>query len=890
MTRRPGGHFVRSVVPVGLCAALATAPLLGVAPARAITPQEAIAAEYVPNPAPALARITIEDVTPRVVGDAGGGGPTAIDTESGIPTVTVTGTIVNVSETSLESVDIRLQRGPRALDADSVRDPLVWSEPSFPLVGEFQRVTDSLAPGESVPYRVTLPAREVPGRPGVDLQLTEPGVYPLLVNVNGTPIGGSPARLDDARTLLPVLDAPGPADEVAPPPVDDDEVPPPLQAEPRPIPLTMLWPLAAPPTRIAHVPGADGPDPVVALTDNSLLHDLSDTGRLTGLVRAADAAFSGPGGQELQEATCVAVDPELLSTVSEMADGRPVVIDTGSGPAAPGELDEPSDPRGDTPGVDAQMVATDAARWLDQLRALTEGACVVALPAAQANLDSVSRIGDSTLTATALGRSEFDQSSIVERILGVKPVPNVLVPASGTLEPGTTAALAGSTPNAVDTPNTPATPDDAGGTDMTALVAAPATRTDTGVVPPPGLVDLAGTPGDRALTYSAALGSALAATGDLPENPRYSDPSTRYWLTADSSAARLQDALAALLAPVIDAANAPSPAPGSTSESPDSASALASSGDPGTSAEQGILAVPPQVWTIDETAAASLLETLGGQLSSGRMRSVPLTDRLTGPVTVPAGSLAEDPTGAADPGESDPFAADPAGPTDERLRLSLAGISTLRSLVDTSDPTSSGADAHLDPLGSDVLRVLSETGRREGGDGITLEGDTGSAARVRTASRLDRLERTVASSLARVDLLPPGTVFTMASPNSPLLLVARNALPFPVQVNIDVAAPPDLHVDPVGRIQIPASGSRTLQVPTQSDSEGGVRHTVTFTLHGPDGRPLSDPVELSVQSGGYPLAQAFALAAAALALVLGGRRFLRYRRGIHDPADEGHRP
>ena len=65
---------------------------------------------------------------------------------------------------------------------------------------------------------------------------------------------------------------------------------------------------------------------------------------------------------------------------------------------------------------------------------------------------------------------------------------------------------------------------------------------------------------------------------------------------------------------------------------------------------------------------------------------------------------------------------------------------------------------------------------------------------------------------------------------------------------------------------------------------------MSFSLTGPDGTPLAEPVELSVQTGGYPVAQAFAIAAAALALVLFGRRFLRYRRGILDPADEGHRP
>src|SRR5699024_1484839 len=67
------------------------------------------------------------------------------------------------------------------------------------------------------------PAREVRARPGTDLQLTEPGAYPLLVNVTGTPVGGPPARLHDARTLLPVLDAPTGAEDLAPPTDDGAE-------------------------------------------------------------------------------------------------------------------------------------------------------------------------------------------------------------------------------------------------------------------------------------------------------------------------------------------------------------------------------------------------------------------------------------------------------------------------------------------------------------------------------------------------------------------------------------------------------------------------------------------------------------------------------------------
>lgn len=865
MTRRPGGRVIRALVPVTLSAALAAAPVWGVGaptPAHAITPEEAAAAGYIPDPAPALARISIDELSPRVLdGDSAPGG-TALGTESGVPLITVSGTITNVGDAPLEAVDVRLQRGPRAADSSAVRDPLVWSEPSFAVRGEFERVTESLAPGESVPYSVSMPARGVPGRLGPDLQLTEPGVYPLLVNVNGTPEGGLPARLDDARTLLPVLDVPNPEVVGA---IDDDEVGAAGPAErpgplPVAVPLTVVWPLASAPTRIAAVPGVESPDPVVMLTDGSLLEELSEAGRLTGLVRAADEAFSGPAGQDLRRATCVAVDPDLLETVSEIADGRTVLVDDGNGSVSrrdDGSRGRGSGGRGDdrrpsTPD-DPGAVSADAGRWLDELRALADGGCVVALPAAQADLDEVARVGSADLTGAALDRAES-----IERILGVTPLPDVLLPASGTLDPGTATALSGE--------------------GSTAIVAAPSTRTDTGLVPPPGMVGLAGTPGERALTYSATTGAALAATGSAPENPRYSDPSTRYWLTADSPQARLQDARASLLAPLVDVTDAA----GTTEIVPGSAAADA--------VEQGVLAVPPPVWTVDGDAAGSLLTSLGEQLDAGRMRATPLADRLRGPVTIPDGHLYPEPTGALDPGDTDPFGQDPAGPTDRRVASALDGIGTLRSLVDTSDPTSVNASAHLDPLTGDALRAISETGRRAEGDGLTTESGTGTAARMRTVQRLDRLRDTVEASLARVDLLPPGSVFTMASPNSPLLLVIRNGLPFPIRVDVDVTAPDDLHVDPVGAVQLPAAGSRTLQAPTQSEAGGGERRTVAFSLTSPDGRPLSEPVELSVQTGGYPVAQAFALAAAALALVLGGRRYLRYRRGILDPADEGHRP
>src|SRR5699024_7001088 len=196
--------------------------------------------------------------------------------------------------------------------------------------------------------------------------------------------------------------------------------------------------------------------------------------------------------------------------------------------------------------------------------------------------------------------------------------PDVLVPASGTLDPATPAALG------------------AGGS--TALVADRSTRTDTGLLPPPGLVETTGPERTRALTYSPTLATSPAATRDAPENPRHS--ATRYGLTADAPEARLQDARAALLAPIIDEADRARAEPG---QQPGAAAGAglpavgAATPDPSEAAEQGILAVPPQVWSVDGTGAGSLLDLLGAQLESDRLRAVSLPERLAGPVTTPDG-------------------------------------------------------------------------------------------------------------------------------------------------------------------------------------------------------------------------------------------------------------
>ena len=108
------------------------------------------------------------------------------------------------------------------------------------------------------------------------MNITTPGVYPLLVNVNGTPDYGAPARLDATRFLLPVTGVPqapgGPLTAVVAPDIT------------KPVAVTMLWPLADRPRLAPGVPGGTTP---VRLVNDDLAVSLATGGRIETLVAAA---------------------------------------------------------------------------------------------------------------------------------------------------------------------------------------------------------------------------------------------------------------------------------------------------------------------------------------------------------------------------------------------------------------------------------------------------------------------------------------------------------------------------------------------------------------------------------------------------------------------------
>ena len=278
--------------------------------------------------APEFLSIRVDGVTPDVV------------STSSEPIVTVVGTVTNVGDRPVREVVARLERAPAVAVPAELRSNLA-ADGQFQPVGEFVSVTTQLDRGQAAGFRFAFPLRSaaVPS-----LGIEEPGVYPLLVNVNGTPDYGEPARLDARRFLLPVAGVPADPLNSSGNPVADVVAP----DTTKPVAVTMLWPLADRPRLAPGVPGGTNP---VRLMNDDLAVSLAPGGRLDTLLGAAEFATS-PGAIDpatgVDKLLCLAIDPDLLVTVNAMTAGY-VVADApdGLGTAAhpgTGQAPKPQNP------------------------------------------------------------------------------------------------------------------------------------------------------------------------------------------------------------------------------------------------------------------------------------------------------------------------------------------------------------------------------------------------------------------------------------------------------------------------------------------------------------------------------------------------------------------
>jgi hypothetical protein len=354
---------VRSVAALAAVVVVVLTTLLVGAPAEAA--------------APGGLRLVLTDLSPRVV------------TSDGPMTLTVTGTLTNDGPLPVSDLEVRLQRGNPLGTEGQIRDALNGDAATDAVAPEFTTVTDALAPGAQVPLSLTVSLR---GSPSDALALSATGVDELLVNVNGTPEGGTRARLAAARMLLPVLGLPG---------ADTTRV-----RSAAPAPLTVLYPIADVPHRLSTVPGAP-----VLLDDDTLAASFAPSGRLGGLVAAL--AQQAPLSSSVRSAVCLAVDPDLVETASVMSQGYQVLGPNG--------------------GTSAGTGAAVAGQWLAQLAAVAKGGCVVALPYADADLVALQRGG---LTAAA-SQAIVTGRQILSSLLQTPVATDIAWPADGLIDTAT---------------------------------------------------------------------------------------------------------------------------------------------------------------------------------------------------------------------------------------------------------------------------------------------------------------------------------------------------------------------------------------------------------------------------------------------------------------------
>ncbi|NYH80806.1 hypothetical protein FHR84_004174 [Actinopolyspora biskrensis] len=323
--------------------------------------------------------IDVSSVTPEVV-------------RSGSePFLEIAGTLRNNGDEAIDELEMRLERGePRATRPSLVEAMRGGAKTSTRT--RFTTVADNLAPGQRTSFELRV---ELKGTGPQSLGLERPGVYPLLLNVNGDLAPQRRARVGSANFMLPVLSLPGGSTE------------PPSQSTG----ITTLIPLVDYP----HMAQEQLPGRPTILTDDRLAKSLAPGGRLSELVDAVSEEV--PADSELGKSVCFAIDPDLIVTAKAMAEGYQVREQSGETVRGTG--------------------SRAAADWLNRLRETVGGRCVLSLPYSDADLVALARAGLPDLI-----RGSMDGSGLISSELGVAVRDDVLWPADGALDRSTASQLA----------------------------------------------------------------------------------------------------------------------------------------------------------------------------------------------------------------------------------------------------------------------------------------------------------------------------------------------------------------------------------------------------------------------------------------------------------------
>lgn len=756
---------------------------LAAAASSSVEDSDLVGLSDVPDPTPDALHISLTWITPdRIDGQSKN-------------SVTVSGTLTNVGKLPISDIDVRLQRGDYAPYGNALRHTLTEDQINYPTTLPFHHLATTLNPGDSTSF--TLTAR-IHGGDGDTLNINAPGVYPLLVNVNGRVSNSDSARLHDARVLLPVLSLPG----------SDRQDPATVASRP----TTILWPLALTPQEASYYSFSS----IAVLRNENLGISLGEHGRLRALL---DAAGSLLKDHALNHSVCFAIDPDLLRTVDRMT--RPYrVLNT---------------PNNWHDGMHRGKHTKDAQTWIEDLRSLTANNCVIALPWSGASLATTTH-----LLPDKPHQLMEDSRRVTAYFLHKHLTSHVIWPNTGTLTPYDIPALDHS--------------------ELLLSSTALTTHTDKGF----GQLLRYDHARYTVTPYDSTLSTALAATGQNPVNTPYSPSDSRYVLTADSATARMQDATATLLWKTSAALRREKPAHNTYAGTP-------------------LLIAPPQQWSVTGDDLATFTSTLRYLAQHNLITAQSLTDALAQAHTKPihgtfttSSPLTESSMSAITQAIShihhyrNLFTDKNDNNFYKRTRYNIYRAATTRTLG--LAPTLVG---NIPPSHNHQ----SDTKTRRHGDsdsantsGITLRTPDDLAYPKAYARSITLAAHAIRSS---VTLIKPGSIYTLASTDSGLVLVARNELPADVTVTVhtrerltdgDKPANTTKDLTKPLRVTIPAQSSLNINIPVHLHSGKSV--PVRVQLLSADQQELGTTVDMTVRVSHLTPLLGFLLTAAVVILAV----------------------
>ena len=727
--------------------------------------------------------------------------------------------------------------------------------------------------------------------------------------------------------------------------------------------VTIVYPLTATVDSVGGETGEAPNHPPLILESEQLAEQLRSGGRLDTPLK--DYSTYTKASESLATATCLAIDPQLVSVVERMAGGYTIAHDRPSTVSQKRRLRDSwgtdDEPESGTPGTGAD----DAGRWLAELRKTAQHAkCTIALPWGNTDLNSVAATGNDWLMREAVQTGP----GIIATILGITPETNIVLPSAGYVTTQAAGNLGWADLAPYRSRNEYPNISEEWQTDSKQVGApiptAPvdvlvADNTVWGIpkVDRFGVLDTAGATknattnsniggGIRAVTYLGSLAASLAEATDTATTVGYSNYNARFNYDLDSLPARRATATSALQMSIMKANNegnmsdsrgggqGDSPVSGASSPQPllvqlpsamsntaewldalakmfesnvatpmklsdyvnpslqqvEQLASMAAATSAATSAAADAATEADEQQRLTQSAQAvqsGRSARLAGSVRPASSVDSQRTQRAPAPTTTVAGTASAATTAEQSQPKSTPFGApheDPGVISDSeifRATSLLESIDNLTQLV-ISDPTIALTPyGFTEPLRQDILRALSRDRRR-----AMSTYDTN----VRDVQRLLDNEDIVLKELrSSVALIPPGNVYTRISESSPLLIVARNGLPLPVDTRIHYWGPTGAKINMPETIFIPAKGSITVQMTASlpTDTAWDERTDLNLWLATNSGSRFSDEITIGVRTRSGVLGTSGSLASLAvivLSIALLGRLTLRRRKAKSEAA------